>query len=145
MVEFAIILPFLLLMLYGITEIGRALYQQNTLHKGLMAGARYLARAEDMITLDPIDNSCNTEANYDAMKIKAENLIASTVAEFPGFSTANIEIDVPGTAMVIDDVVGCKIVIQANAGFNALFIPLGSKELASFNIHAEIEERYIGR
>ena len=31
MVEFAIILPLLLLLLFGITELGRALYQQNVL------------------------------------------------------------------------------------------------------------------
>lgn len=143
MVEFAIILPLLLLMLYGITEIGRAIYQQNSLYKGMMAGSRYLARAEEIIQFDPDGNSCTKiEPAYSAAELAAKNLIAMNVAEFPGFSTDDVVIDIPSEAVVVE---GCKIIIQANSQFNALFIPLGGGDLGSFNIHAEIEERYIGR
>ena len=146
MVEFAIILPLLLLMLYGITEIGRAIYQQNSLYKGLMAGSRHLARAEEIILLDPSDNSCTkVEPGYSAIELKTIDLIALNMAEFPGFSTDDIEIEIPSAAMVIDDIAGCKIIIQVNSQFDALFIPLGGGDLGSFNIHADIEERYIGR
>lgn len=41
--EFAIALPFLLLLLFGIFEFGRAYYQYNTLSKAIRNGARYLS------------------------------------------------------------------------------------------------------
>ena len=40
MVEFAGALILLLLLVFGITEIGRAIYQLNTLTKSVEAGAR---------------------------------------------------------------------------------------------------------
>ena len=40
MVEFAIVLPLLILILFGTTEIGRALYQQNALYKAVSTGSR---------------------------------------------------------------------------------------------------------
>jgi Flp pilus assembly protein TadG len=40
-VEFAILLVPLLLMVFGITELGRAFYQYNTLDKATRAAARY--------------------------------------------------------------------------------------------------------
>jgi Flp pilus assembly protein TadG len=43
MTEFAIVLPVLLLLLFGMTEIGRALVRYNTLTKALQDGARYAA------------------------------------------------------------------------------------------------------
>lgn len=144
-VEFAIILPLLLLMLYGITEIGRAIYQQNILYKGLMAGSRYLARANGVIVLDTDDNSCSKGPNFSTMETNTKNLIAATVVDFPGFNTADITINVPAQAVFGDgDVIGCKIRITADAQFNALFVPLDSEGFGSFNIHAETEERYIG-
>ena len=43
-VEFALVLPLLLLLLTGITEIGRAYYQANAVEKGLRAGALFAGR-----------------------------------------------------------------------------------------------------
>jgi Flp pilus assembly protein TadG len=43
MTEFAIVLPVLLLLLFGITEVGRAIVRYNTLTKALQDGARYAA------------------------------------------------------------------------------------------------------
>lgn len=42
-VEFAILLPILLLIVFGITEFGRALYAYNTLVKATRDAARYYA------------------------------------------------------------------------------------------------------
>ena len=42
-VEFAIVLPLLLLLSLATTELGRALYQQDTLNKAVRDGARHLA------------------------------------------------------------------------------------------------------
>ncbi len=43
-VEFALFLPLLLLLLAGISEIGRAYYQANAVEKGLRAGALFAGR-----------------------------------------------------------------------------------------------------
>jgi Flp pilus assembly pilin Flp len=42
--EFALVLPFLLLMLVGAIELGRLLHDYQVVSKGLRDGARYLAR-----------------------------------------------------------------------------------------------------
>lgn len=43
MVEFAIVLPVLLTVLFAVTEIGRAMVRYNTLTKSVQDGARYAA------------------------------------------------------------------------------------------------------
>ena len=43
-VEFALMLPVFLLVTAGMIDLGRALYQTNTIEKGLRAGAMYAAR-----------------------------------------------------------------------------------------------------
>lgn len=57
MVELALLLPLLVLLVFGITEIGRALYQHNTLAKAIESGARYLSRSAG--ALEIVDNHCN--------------------------------------------------------------------------------------
>ena len=44
-IEFALIIPFLLLLFSGLTEIGRAYFQANAIEKGLRAAALYASRA----------------------------------------------------------------------------------------------------
>ena len=43
MTEFAIVMPLLLLLLFGVTELGRALVRYNTLTKAVQDGARHAA------------------------------------------------------------------------------------------------------
>lgn len=43
LVEFAMVLPLLLMIAFGVTELGRAYYQYNTLTKAIRDGARYLS------------------------------------------------------------------------------------------------------
>lgn len=44
-VEFALVLPLLILMVFGITEYGRAIYQYDTLTKAARTAARHLSTA----------------------------------------------------------------------------------------------------
>jgi Flp pilus assembly protein TadG len=46
-VEFTLILPFLMLWLFLIAEVGRALYERNTLQTAVEAGATFYARHSD--------------------------------------------------------------------------------------------------
>lgn len=43
-VEFAILLPLLFIMAFGITEYGRAIYQYDTLTKSVRSASRYLSQ-----------------------------------------------------------------------------------------------------
>ena len=43
LLEFAAVLPLLLLIAFGVTEFGRAYYQYNTLSKAIRDGARYMS------------------------------------------------------------------------------------------------------
>lgn len=46
-VEFALVLPFMVILLAGVTELGKALWHQHTLTKSVRDGARFLARNQD--------------------------------------------------------------------------------------------------
>lgn len=47
-VEFALVLPIFLAMLFGALELGNYMNQMSLLEKGLRAGAMYAARSEDL-------------------------------------------------------------------------------------------------
>ncbi len=55
-VEFSLVIFFLLMILFGITEFGRALFVYDTLTKSVRSGARHLA------TTDPSSAARRTEA-----------------------------------------------------------------------------------
>jgi Flp pilus assembly protein TadG len=72
-VEFAILLPLLLLIVFGITEFGRALYAYNTLVKATRDAARYYAIQQPGNPPDKADEIMNlvvfgnTEGTGDAL------------------------------------------------------------------------------
>ncbi|MBO6521993.1 MAG: pilus assembly protein [Rhodospirillales bacterium] len=50
-VEFAIMLPFLILLVSGMTEVGRAYWQAIAVQKGVRAGALFAARADTPLSV----------------------------------------------------------------------------------------------
>lgn len=76
MVEFAIVVPFLVLLVVGICEIGYAFYHQNILNKSVQDGARFfsnasIARAINGSTgylIDPINVSSTNSNNITKMQ-----------------------------------------------------------------------------
>lgn len=89
--EFAFVLPVLLLLFAGIVEVGRAYYQANAVEKGLRAGAFYAARHP--VPLAPATRSA------------AENLVKTGTLDGTGAwlasgwsrAGANLTIDDSGT------------------------------------------------
>lgn len=157
MVEFAIVLPLLVMLLFGITEIGRALYQQNTLYKSVSSGARYLARVNGVF------DNCTTATGPwvtgpwpDTTSLNdAQNLIvygntsgsgSPLIPNLDDSGAITIEVESRPLVKSEETVATCVITVQAKADFAGLFgeIVIPFTSLETFTIRAETEERYIG-
>ena len=57
--EFGILLPFLVVLLAGIADLGRSLWQHHALTKGVQDAARYLSRVDDPSNATAIANATN--------------------------------------------------------------------------------------
>ncbi len=90
-VEFAIVLPLLLLLMLATGELGRAFFQFNTLTKAVRDGARYVSRN----ALDGSLGIVNLTAQVDT---ETKNLVVYGVAGggggplLPGFTTAGVTV-----------------------------------------------------
>jgi hypothetical protein len=155
MVELAIVMPLLLMLLFGITELGRALYQQNSLYKAVESGARYLARANGI--LDPATGCDKTlpawadslEPGYAANLIiyGRTEPVAGNTPLLPNLDDSGaVTIDVRLGTLEGANVPICVITVHAAPLFAGLFgdIVIPFTTLESFHIQAETEERYIG-
>lgn len=142
-VEFAILFPVLVMLLFGITEFGRALYQKNMLTQALAAGSRYIARYPGI--------TCGSEnAPWGTAEADAINIImygtktAGTEAIIPNITGAMIHIN----SFADDDTSACVIEITTDGvPFAGVFgttysVPLSG--IGMITIEATTQERYIG-
>jgi Flp pilus assembly protein TadG len=83
-VEFALILPVLLLILFGVTEFGRAIMVTNLLNTASREGARFAAVHPSM----PVDS----------IQVKVQNILDAANIDAKEISVQEIDID--GTAYV---------------------------------------------
>ena len=156
MVEFAIILPLLLLILFGITELGRALYQQNMLTQAVELGGRYMARVNGAV-----DAGCSpigaTSGRWADAKGRVTNLIkcgddsatGCTVPILPNIVIDYIEVCGPGNAHAsCASPSACVITVKASANFQSIFgadlISVPGYSLGGVTLNAATQERYIG-
>ena len=155
MVEFAIVLPLLILILFGTTEIGRALYQQNALYKAVSTGSRYLARVNGIL-----DTDCVQQTGWgDAVTTTQNLIIYGTTAVTPSPLIPNLDAVGAITITIRDpdltktpldgEAVSekiCVITINAEADFSGLFgdVAIPFTNIQPLMIRAETEERYIG-
>jgi len=138
MVELALVLPILMLILFGFIEVGRALYQQNTLTKAISTGARFISRAPDGVTA-----SCQPGATWQQTVDQARALIT-----YPGTSGRlllnGLEDDEALVFSVRQVSAVCVIRIEANLAYVAIagIIPILNN--GGIALNATVEERYIG-
>ena len=74
-VEFAIVLPVIVLIAFAMTELGRGLYQYNTLSKAVHAAARFLA--DDVFIGNPGGDIATILAPGSDLYVKAQQLVAT--------------------------------------------------------------------
>lgn len=74
LVEFALVLPILLLVLFGITEFGRAIMTKNVLHTASREGARLavVSAVDDSVSVQNRVLEVLQGANIDPKEIKVE-------------------------------------------------------------------------
>ena len=94
LIEFAITLPLLLLIAFGIIEFGRAYYQYNTLSKAIRNGARYMS-------FHPYDGT--NISNAQNMVVYGQSSGGSTPI-LPGLTTSMITITPSGGTAPYDPI-----------------------------------------
>lgn len=165
MVEFAGALVLLLLLVFGITEIGRAIYQLNTLTKSVEAGARYMSRAIGIVTFNPEagapEEQCQVDTDkWNSASEHATNIIlygtevSGSMSRLPEMSVTSISVT-SHVDSALSHGGACVIKVSAQALFQSIFsgeqreLPLYGQEVKvgtpqGLILKANAEERYIG-
>ena len=148
LVELAIVLPVLLMMVFGITELGRALYQLNTLAKSADAGVRYLSRAWDVL-----DDDCQPTADWaSAISATANYVVFGNAAGqgdplLPDLSTAGVNVTAEYGEIAGSEEPACIVRVTVSAPFNGVFgervVPF--TRLGPIDLTSSREGRYIGQ
>lgn len=142
LIEFSIISPLLFLLLFGFTETGRLLYQQNQLTKQVTTGARYIARIPDALNAD----DCSIGPGWAAAVSSAQKLVALSIngdPVLPGLAPGDVRFTVIALNVSTP---ACVIHAEVEAGYITIF---GDSPTPFFNIgpvvlNTSAEERFLG-
>lgn len=142
MIEFCIVAPLLFLLLFGFTELGRLLYQQNQLTKQVTTGARYIARIPDAINR----SDCSAGPGWAAAVSTGQDLVARTVdgePALPGLAPTDVTFTV--TALNVSTP-ACVIRAEAEVNYITLFgdSPTPFVNIGPVVLNTSAEERYLG-
>lgn len=103
MVEFAITLPLLLLLLLGIAEFGRMLYQYNSLLQASRDAGRFAAGQAWNATLGTVDLPSGGTLETQTKSVAVYGVPANPngyPSVVPGLTTANVQVSAQGTEHV---------------------------------------------
>lgn len=149
--------PLLVMVVFGITELGRALYELNTLTKATKTGARYISRIPNAIVLDKGETppTCSEGSAWGDAVANAENLVLYG-SENEGAKTLisdmSVSFSIEDNARVVTDgsntTVACIITANSSAVYTSVFGDEGPiipfTDIDTFNMYQAVEERYIG-
>lgn len=136
-VEFAMFVPFLLLLLAGTVEVGRAYFLANAVDKGLRAGALYASRADD-----PASSSVKTIVEN---IVKTGTMDGSGPYLVPGWAspTASLAVQITDYAVGLDTVPHVRL--EAEVPWAPVMPSLMSfVGLGTHVIKAHHEQLYVG-
>ena len=151
LVELVVLTPFLITLIVGTAELGRAILQINTLNKALIGGARVVARFDNAInTADCSQGSAWAQATARGAAIIQYGPSGQGDLIMPGldqngavvFSSGLSNAALPSSGSVGVCVVTVRSEIPFAALFGASLVPF--VQLTPPNIGAKVEERYFG-
>lgn len=142
LIEFSILSPLLFLLLFGFSEMGRLLYQQNQLTKQVTTGARYIARIPGAVNTD----DCSAGPDWATAVETAQNLVARSIngdAALPGFDPTDVSFMVSALNVSTP---ACVIRAEAQVGYTTLFgdSPTPFLNIGPAVLNTSAEERYLG-
>ena len=145
MVELAILLPLLFTLFFGVTELGRALYQQNMLAKTVGSTTRMLSRAYQAIDINnncaPIEPAWTTATGYAENMLKYGDIDGGSDLLLNGLELVSITVTSKDLDAFSKSL--CTITVSAKSEF----LPIIADTLFGFpaiDLTSETEERYIG-
>lgn len=101
MVEFAIVLPLLLLLLIAVGELGRMFFQYNSLLQASRDASRYLAGEVRNRTLGQLDLSSDLQTRTRTLAVYGVPVVSGTAQPVVnGLTTAAVQVSVVGTEHV---------------------------------------------
>jgi Flp pilus assembly protein TadG len=136
-VEMTIVLPVLLLVLFGVTEVGRAIVRYNALTKAVQDGARYAAAYALQGTTGVVNVDAQLQAEVRNVVVYG-NTAGTGTPTLAGFQPAQV---------LLVDAGGDQIRVDANYPYTPLFgtaLPnfgLGSSTSTSFVMQASVSMR----
>jgi Flp pilus assembly protein TadG len=137
MVEFTVVLPLVLALILGVTEIGRAMIRYNALTKAVQDGARYAAS----LALRGTTGTVNVDPQLEA---DVRNLVA--FGNTAGSGNPVIDGLAPGQVTIVQTApqeirVDASYPYQLLIGPTIPFFGLGSSTITSFNMQASVTMR----
>jgi Flp pilus assembly protein TadG len=99
MIEFAISVPVLLFLMLATAEIGRILFQYNTLAKAVRDGARYAATNAAVGTTRVVDIDATTRTQTRNLVVTG-NRLGTGAALLPGLNVDNVTVTDAGNGFV---------------------------------------------
>lgn len=136
-VEFALMLPVLLLLFGGLTEYGRAYFQANAIEKGLRVATLYASRAESPL------NAADSLITENILKTGSDDgsgafLVSGWADTGASFTITSADFDVDGTTVPV-------IRIQADVPFDPMVPGLAALVgLGDFFISLTHEQPHVG-
>jgi len=153
--EFALVLPLLLVLLGGMLELSRAIYQYHVIAKGVQDAARFLSRRDEIVesgTCPPGGDWSTAEGLAKTLALKGtldgsadyvlahwddpNTITVSVRCEAAGSMVSPLNPAAPGTALPV-------IEVSASVPFNDIGL-LGFLGLNAFSINATHSEMGIG-
>jgi hypothetical protein len=122
-VEFAIVLPVIVLIALAVTELGRGLYQYNTLTKAVRDGARYLS---DVAVVPPGIVDISPFVSNTQNLVVYGDVDGGSTPVLPGLSTGDVSVNAIAVTLPGGGITTNHIQVSATHTFVPLFPALSS-------------------
>lgn len=123
LVEFAFTLPIFLLIVTGVFDSARAVWQENTLAFAAREGTRYAI--VHGTGGNPVVGPCTSCVNPPATNRNLDRIVTAVTSNAIGVYNISVTIDYPGVAGTVCNYRTCPVVVDATAPF----VPLPSEYL----------------